>query len=97
MCCVIRKYRSNRRSPDRRHSLCNTDEHTGPGTVAGHFYISNHNGRMEAPELKIIDGFICKLRKKLSSACDGENYIETVWSRGYVLRDPEESIESQVA
>jgi len=29
------------------------------------------------------------LRKKLSQALDGENYIETVWGRGYVLRDPE--------
>jgi len=40
-------------------------------------------------ELKIIDVFICKLRKKLSRR-DGENYIETVWGRGYVLREPEE-------
>jgi two-component system cell cycle response regulator CtrA len=23
-------------------------------------------------------------------ACDGENYIETVWGRGYVLREPED-------
>ncbi len=40
------------------------------------------------PELKIIDVFICKLRKKLSQATGGENHIETVWGRGYVLRDP---------
>jgi two-component system cell cycle response regulator CtrA len=32
--------------------------------------------------------FICKLRKKLAAAADGANYIETVWGRGYVLRDP---------
>jgi len=31
---------------------------------------------------------VCKLRKKLAAACDGDNYIETVWGRGYVLRDP---------
>jgi len=43
---------------------------------------------MDEPELKIIDVFICKLRKKLALACGGENYIETVWGRGYVLRDP---------
>ncbi len=43
---------------------------------------------MDEPELKIIDVFICKLRKKLSNALDGDNYIETVWGRGYVLRDP---------
>ena len=44
---------------------------------------------MDEPELKIIDVFICKLRKKLAEATGGENYIETVWGRGYVLRDPE--------
>ena len=44
---------------------------------------------MDEPELKIIDVFICKLRKKLSIATDGDNYIETVWGRGYVLRDPD--------
>ena len=38
---------------------------------------------------KIIDVFICKLRKKLSEATGGDNHIETVWGRGYVLRDPE--------
>ena len=43
---------------------------------------------MDEPELKIIDVFICKLRKKLAQATGGENYIETVWGRGYVLRDP---------
>ena len=43
---------------------------------------------MDEPELKIIDVFICKLRKKLSEALAGENYIETVWGRGYVLREP---------
>ncbi|MFL6781651.1 MAG: helix-turn-helix domain-containing protein, partial [Sphingomicrobium sp.] len=42
----------------------------------------------------IIDVFICKLRKKLSLACGGANYIETVWGRGYVLRDPEEGSET---
>ena len=42
---------------------------------------------MDEPELKIIDVFICKLRKKLSVATGGANYIETVWGRGYVLRD----------
>jgi two-component system cell cycle response regulator CtrA len=38
--------------------------------------------------LKIIDVFICKLRKKLANASQGKNYIETVWGRGYVLREP---------
>jgi two-component system cell cycle response regulator CtrA len=47
-----------------------------------------YNG-MDEPEVKIIDVFICKLRKKLEDASGGLNYIETVWGRGYVLRDPE--------
>lgn len=53
-------------------------------TILNHLY-----GGMDEPELKIIDVFICKLRKKLSTATEGDNYIETVWGRGYVLRDPE--------
>ena len=40
--------------------------------------------------LKIIDVFICKLRKTLANASQGKNYIETVWGRGYVLREPTE-------
>ena len=60
------------------------------GTTLTKAMLLNHlyNG-MDEPELKIIDVFICKLRKKLSTATGGENYIETVWGRGYVLRDPE--------
>lgn len=46
-------------------------------------------GGIDEPNTKIIDVFICKLRKKLSEATGGENYIDTVWGRGYVLRDPE--------
>jgi two-component system cell cycle response regulator CtrA len=46
---------------------------------------------MDEPELKIIDVFICKLRKKLANASQGKNYIETVWGRGYVLREPSET------
>ena len=47
---------------------------------------------MDEPELKIIDVFICKLRKKLAAATEGEHYIETVWGRGYVMRDPASQI-----
>jgi two-component system, cell cycle response regulator CtrA len=45
-------------------------------------------GGMDEPELKIIDVFVCKLRKKLAQATGGKHYIETVWGRGYALRDP---------
>ena len=44
-------------------------------------------GGKDEPELKIIDVFVCKLRKKLAQATGGNHYIETVWGRGYVLRD----------
>jgi two-component system, cell cycle response regulator CtrA len=43
---------------------------------------------MDEPEVKIIDVFICKLRKKLANASNGRNFIETLWGRGHVLRDP---------
>ena len=39
-----------------------------------------------------IDVFVCKLRKKLTAGTGGENYIETVWGRGYVLRDPADEL-----
>ena len=45
-------------------------------------------GGIDEPEVKIIDVFICKIRKKLTTATGGKDYIETVWGRGYVLRDP---------
>jgi two-component system cell cycle response regulator CtrA len=45
-------------------------------------------GGMDEPEQKIIDVFICKLRKKLAAANNGEHYIKTVWGRGYEMHDP---------
>lgn len=48
-------------------------------------------GGMDEPDLKILDVFVCKLRKKLADASEGESFIETVWGRGYVLRDPDSS------
>ena len=60
-------------------------------TLTKEMFLNHLYGGMDEPELKIIDVFICKLRKKLSNATDGENYIETIWGRGYVLRDPDEA------
>jgi two-component system cell cycle response regulator CtrA len=60
-------------------------------TLTKEMFLNHLYGGMDEPELKIIDVFICKLRKKLSEATGGENYIETVWGRGYVLRDPSSS------
>jgi len=58
------------------------------GTILTKEMFLNHlYGGMHEPELKIIDVFVCKLRKKLVQATGGSHYIETVWGRGYVLRD----------
>ena len=58
-------------------------------TLTKEMFLNHLYGGMDEPELKIIDVFICKLRKKLAEATGGQNYIETVWGRGYVLRDPQ--------
>jgi two-component system cell cycle response regulator CtrA len=57
-------------------------------TLTKEMFLNHLYGGMDEPELKIIDVFVCKLRKKLTAATGGDNYIETVWGRGYVLRDP---------
>ena len=57
-------------------------------TLTKEMFLNHLYGGMDEPELKIIDVFICKLRKKLSEAIGGESHIETVWGRGYVLREP---------
>jgi two-component system cell cycle response regulator CtrA len=62
-------------------------------TLTKEMFLNHLYGGMDEPELKIIDVFICKLRKKLANASQGRNYIETVWGRGYVLREPTEADE----
>lgn len=57
-------------------------------TLTKEMFLNHLYGGMDEPEPKIIDVFVCKLRKKLSNAAKGDNYIETVWGRGYVLREP---------
>ena len=60
-------------------------------TQTKEMFLNHLYGGMDEPELKIIDVFTCKLRKKLANASNGKNYIETVWGRGYVLREPVET------
>ena len=60
-------------------------------TLTKEMFLNHLYGGMDEPELKIIDVFICKLRKKLATATMGAHYIETVWGRGYVLRDPQDN------
>ncbi len=66
-------------------------------TLTKEMFLNHLYGGMDEPELKIIDVFVCKLRKKLATATGGENYIETVWGRGYVLRDPTSDSSKDVA
>ena len=66
-------------------------------TLTKEMFLNHLYGGMDEPELKIIDVFICKLRKKLAAAAEGKHHIETVWGRGYVLRDPQEIVATVAA
>ena len=55
-------------------------------------FLNHLYGGMDEPGSKIIDVFMCKLRKKLANASDGKNYIETFWGRGYLLRETSEVV-----
>ena len=57
-------------------------------TLTKEMFLNHLYGGMDEPEVKIIDVFVCKLRKKIADNNGGEHYIETVWGRGYVMRDP---------
>jgi two-component system cell cycle response regulator CtrA len=59
-------------------------------TLTKEMFLNHLYGGVDEPEAKIVDVFICKLRKKLSKASAGLDYIETVWGRGYALREPPE-------
>jgi two-component system, cell cycle response regulator CtrA len=65
-------------------------------TISKEVFLSQLYGGMDEPEIKIIDVFICKIRKKLAGASNGKDYIETVWGRGYMLREPAE-IEARIS
>ena len=57
-------------------------------TLSKEVLMSHLYSGVEPPAPKIIDVFICKLRKKLAAATSSDNHIETVWGHGYALRDP---------
>ena len=57
-------------------------------TLSKETFLNHIYGDADEPGMKIIDVFICKLRKKLAAATDGVSYIETIWGQGYALRDP---------
>jgi two-component system cell cycle response regulator CtrA len=57
-------------------------------TVTKEMLLNHLYGGTDEPELKIIDVFVCKLRKKLAQPTGSKYYIETIWGRGYKLCDP---------
>ncbi len=60
-------------------------------TLTKEFLLHELYAGTDEPDLRIIDVFVCKLRRKLAKATGGDNYIETVRGRGYLLRDPVEA------
>jgi two-component system cell cycle response regulator CtrA len=65
-------------------------------TLTKEMFLNHLYGGLDEPEVKIIDVFICKLRRKLAAALNGKDYIETVWGRGYVLRERSEDEGSRI-
>jgi len=57
--------------------------------ISKEMFLSHLYGGMDEPGLKVIDVFLCKLRKKLAALSGGTEYIETVWGRGYMLQERE--------
>ncbi len=66
-------------------------------TLSKEMFLNNLYGGIDEPELKIIDVFMCKLRKKLANASSGKNYVETVWGRGYMLRQPPDERQAKIS
>ena len=66
-------------------------------TLTKEMFLNHLYGGIDEPEIKIIDVFMCKLRKKLAKASGGKNYIETMWGRGYMLRHPTDGEEVKIS
>jgi two-component system cell cycle response regulator CtrA len=56
-------------------------------TISKEMFLNHLYGGMDEPGMKIIDVFICKLRKKLANVSGGKDHIETSWGRGYTIRE----------
>lgn len=66
-------------------------------TITKEMFLNHLYSGIDEPEMKIIDVFICKLRRKLGDVNDGEHYIETIWGRGYCLRMPQQAQQATAA
>ncbi len=56
-------------------------------TLTKETFLDHLYGGMDEPEQKIIDVFICKLRKKIANVTGHQTAIRTVWGRGYTLEE----------
>jgi two-component system cell cycle response regulator CtrA len=56
--------------------------------VTKQMFLAHLYSGMKEPDFKIIDVFVCRIRKKLIELTGGEDYIGTVRGRGYILLDP---------
>lgn len=56
-------------------------------TIHKEQFLNHLYGGMDEPEMKIIDVFMCKIRRKIEKLTKEEEYIQTVWGRGYILKD----------
>ncbi len=65
-------------------------------TLTKETFLNHLYGEMDEPEAKIIDVFVCKLRKKLAAFTTSQNYIETVWGQGYLIRSSDKFTDAKL-
>ncbi|GHT89366.1 DNA-binding response regulator [Alphaproteobacteria bacterium] len=65
--------------------------------LAKETFLNNIYGGIDEPDLKIVDVFICKLRRKIAELAGGLNFIETVWGRGYSLRECDTEVPTTIS
>lgn len=60
-------------------------------TVSKEQFLNHLYGGMDEPEMKIIDVFLFRIRNKMVRLCPDKEYIQTVWGRGYILKETDVS------
>lgn len=61
--------------------------HKGETLSKADFLEGLYDEEGDTPSERIVDVFICKLRKKLMDADQTINYVQTIWGQGYMLPD----------
>lgn len=56
-------------------------------TVSKEQFLNHLYNGMDEPEMKIIDVFLCRIRNKIERLSNGKQYIQTIWGRGYILKE----------